>query len=275
MSDFQYEDLLRSVLEDGDFRPDRTGTGTYGIFGAELRYDLSFDFPLITTKKVHFKSVVGELLWFLSGNTNTRFLNENGIRIWNEWADQDGQLGPVYGAQWRAWPGRNGSRIDQIAELIENLKSDPFSRRHIVSAWNVSDLDQMALAPCHMMMQFHVREVEDMMTGGHSKVLSCKVIQRSADMFLGVPFNIASYALLVHMIAQQVGMGVGELIWSGGDVHVYSNHIEQVESQLKRKILPFPKLILKPADSIDDYTFDHVELVGYNPHPAIKAPVAV
>lgn len=265
MIDYQYEDLLARVRHLGTPKGDRTGTGTKSMFGGQLRYDLTNGFPLITTKQVHFKSVVGELLWFLSGNTNIKWLQDNGIRIWDAWADESGNLGPVYGAQWVSWPGRDGSKINQIERLIEGIKRDPDSRRHIVSAWNVSDLDKMALAPCHAFFQFYVADGR----------LSCQITQRSADMFLGVPFNIASYALLTHMIAQQTDLEVGELLWSGGDIHVYNNHLEQVDEQLSREPYHFPTLNLKPAASIDDYTFDSVELVGYVHHPKITAPVAV
>lgn len=259
-----YERLLEEVLTVGNLRADRTGVGTRGVFGRQLRFDLQDGFPLITTKRVHFKSVVAELLWFLRGDTNTAWLREQGVTIWDEWANEAGDLGPVYGAQWRSWRTPGGS-VDQIANLIEGLKSDPFSRRHIVSAWNVSQLDEMALPPCHLLFQFYV-------DGGR---LSCQLYQRSADLFLGVPFNIASYALLTHMVAQQVGLEVGEFIWAGGDVHIYSNHLDQVNEQLMREPYPYPQLNLRKARSMFEYELEGIEVVGYQHHPAIKAPVAV
>ncbi len=260
-----YEDLLRDVLENGSAKTDRTGTGTISVFGRQLRFDLSDSFPLITTKKVHLKSVVGELLWFLSGNSNVKWLQENGIRIWNEWADENGDLGPIYGAQWRKWETKDGSYIDQIAKVLDTLKNDPDSRRMIVSAWNVGQLDQMALEPCHAFFQLYVADGK----------LSLQLYQRSADLFLGVPFNIASYSLLAHMFAQQAGLKIGEFIWTGGDCHIYSNHLEQVKLQLSREAFPFPKLKLHKASSIFDYNFEDVEIIGYQHHPGIKAPVAV
>jgi thymidylate synthase len=265
MPDTQYEDLLRRVLTSGTVKADRTGVGTRSLFGHQLRYRLRDGFPLITTKKVHFKSVAYELLWFLRGESNVRWLREHGVTIWDEWADQDGDLGPVYGVQWRSWPTPDGRHIDQIAEVLRLLRTDPDSRRIIVSAWNVAELTTMALPPCHAFFQFHVAEGE----------LSCQLYQRSADMFLGVPFNIASYALLTHMIAAQTGLAVGDLIWTGGDIHVYDNHVEQAELLLSRQARPFPTLELKPADSLFDYTYEDIAVVGYDPHPAIKAPVAV
>lgn len=263
--DTQYEDLLRHVLDGGSVKADRTGTGTRSVFGHQLRYDLSAGFPLITTKKVHLKSIVYELLWFLRGESNVKWLQDNGVSIWDEWADDDGELGPVYGVQWRSWPTPSGEHIDQISQVLETLRSNPDSRRIIVSAWNVADIPQMALAPCHAFFQFYVADGK----------LSCQLYQRSADLFLGVPFNIASYALLTHMVAQQTGLEVGDFIWTGGDCHVYDNHVEQVTQQISRTPFSFPTLNLRKADSLFDYAFDDVEIVGYEHHPAIKAPVAI
>lgn len=263
--DTQYEDLLRKILTEGTPKGDRTGTGTTSLFGAQLRYDLSQGFPLITTKRVHMKSIVGELLWFLSGSSNVKWLQDNGIRIWNEWADENGDLGPVYGVQWRSWMDANGQHIDQISQVLEQLKTNPDSRRMIVSAWNVGALPQMALEPCHAFFQLYVADGR----------LSLQLYQRSADMFLGVPFNIASYSLLTHMFAQQAGLEVGDFIWTGGDCHIYSNHMDQVHEQLSREPYVFPQLELRQADSIFDYDFDDVVVVGYEHHPTIKAPVAV
>lgn len=260
-----YEDLLREVYETGTPKSDRTGTGTRSLFGRQIRYDLAESFPLLTTKRVHFKSVAVELLWFLRGESNTKFLTDNGVTIWDEWADEQGDLGPVYGVQWRSWPAPGGEHIDQIANVIEQLRSNPDSRRIIVSAWNVADLDEMALMPCHAFFQFYVADGK----------LSCQLYQRSADMFLGVPFNIASYALLTLMVAQQVGLEPGEFIWTGGDCHVYDNHVEQVEKQLSREPYAYPQIKINKADSIFDYTLDDFEIVGYEHHPGIKAPVAV
>ncbi|WP_102158369.1 thymidylate synthase [Zhihengliuella halotolerans] len=261
-----YEDLLRDVLESGAHKGDRTGTGTRSVFGRQLRFDLSESFPLITTKRVHFKSVALELLWFLRGDSNVRWLQENGVRIWNEWADDDGELGPVYGVQWRSWPTPDGGHVDQITQLIESIKNNPDSRRHIVSAWNVGEIENMALPPCHALFQFYVADGR----------LSCQLYQRSADMFLGVPFNIASYALLTHMVAAQTGLEVGDFVWTGGDVHVYDNHVDQVREQLSREPLPAPQLKLnRVPDSIFDYTLADFEVLGYEHHPAIKAPIAV
>lgn len=266
MRNTEYEDFLDRIMTTGQDKEDRTGTGTLSIFGHQMRFDLSQGFPLITTKKVHFRSIVLELLWFLRGDTNVRWLQERGCTIWNEWADEHGNLGPIYGAQWRTWPDHKGDYIDQIADLMRNLRADPDSRRHVVSAWNVAELPGMALAPCHCLFQFYV-------AGGR---LSCQLYQRSADAFLGVPFNIASYALLTHMIAQQIGLGVGEFIWTGGDCHVYRNHFEQVRMQLDRPVLAPPTLEIRhKPDSIFDYEPDDFALIGYDPHPAIKAPVAV
>lgn len=261
----QYEDLLRHVRDHGTKKSDRTGTGTTSIFGHQLRYDLAEGFPLITTKRVHLKSVVHELLWFLRGDSNIAYLQENGVRIWNEWADDDGELGPVYGVQWRSWPTPGGGHIDQISQVLEQIRTTPDSRRMIVSAWNVADLEEMALMPCHAFFQFYVADGK----------LSCQLYQRSADLFLGVPFNIASYALLTQMFAQQAGLEVGDFIWTGGDCHIYSNHVEQVEEQLARKPYAFPTLRLNKAATIFDYRYDDVEVVGYEHHPAIPAPIAV
>ncbi|MEU0540146.1 thymidylate synthase [Nocardia sp. NPDC005978] len=263
--DTQYEDLLRLVLESGTPKADRTGTGTRSIFGHQLRYDLSQGFPLITTKKVHLKSIVYELLWFLRGDSNVAWLHEHGVTIWDEWADANGDLGPVYGVQWRSWPRPDGTHIDQIAQVLQTLRTDPDSRRIIVSAWNVSELDRMALAPCHAFFQFYVADGK----------LSCQLYQRSADLFLGVPFNIASYALLTHMVAQQCELEVGDFVWTGGDVHIYDNHVDQVREQLTRTPYPFPTLALRPAPSLFDYAYEDVEILDYQHHPAIKAPVAV
>ncbi|NCU79549.1 MAG: thymidylate synthase, partial [Burkholderiaceae bacterium] len=254
------------VLDHGAKKSDRTGTGTLSVFGHQMRFDLSEGFPLVTTKKLHLKSIVYELLWFLSGNTNNQWLKERGVSIWDEWAAPDGDLGPVYGYQWRSWPAPNGQHIDQIKEIIQTIKTNPDSRRIIVSAWNVADIPKMALAPCHAFFQFYVADGK----------LSCQLYQRSADIFLGVPFNIASYALLTHMVAQQCSLDVGEFIWTGGDCHLYSNHLEQVELQLSRKPYSLPQLkIHRKPDSIFDYQFEDFEIVGYESHPHIKAPVAV
>ncbi|WP_454195088.1 thymidylate synthase [Nocardia sp. Marseille-Q1738] len=263
--DTQYEDLLRLVLTSGTRKADRTGTGTRSVFGHQLRYDLSAGFPLVTTKKVHLKSIVYELLWFLRGDSNIGWLREHGVSIWDEWADAHGELGPVYGVQWRSWPTPDGTHIDQIAQVLQTLRTDPDSRRIIVSAWNVADLDKMALAPCHAFFQFHVADGK----------LSCQLYQRSADLFLGVPFNIASYALLTHMVAQQTELTPGDFIWTGGDCHIYDNHLDQVTEQLTREPYPFPTLRLRPAPTLFDYRYEDVEVVGYQHHPAIKAPVAV
>ena len=274
----QYEDLLKDIMENGLDKTDRTGTGTRSVFGRQMRFDLSQGFPLITTKKVHFKSVVGELLWFLSGSTNAQELEEKyGVTIWREWADENGDLGPVYAKQWRSWQDYYhcidclddktvpNPVIDQIANVIESIKINPDSRRHIVSAWNVADLPQMALPPCHLLFQFYVR----------GDKLDLQLYQRSADMFLGVPMNIASYALLLMMVANQTGYLPGEFVWTGGDLHIYSSHFEQVKEQLSRPVRFFPALELTPAPTIDDYTPEHIHLLGYVPHPKISAPVAV
>ncbi len=261
-----YLDLMRHVREHGIEKSDRTGTGTLSVFGAQMRFDLAEGFPAVTTKSLHMRSVIHELLWFLQGGTNIAYLNENGVTIWDEWADERGELGPVYGAQWRAWPGRDGQPIDQIAAVVEGIRRDPDSRRHIVSAWNVSELDRMALPPCHAFFQFYVG-------GGR---LSCQLYQRSADIFLGVPFNIASYALLTTMVAHVTGYEPGEFVHTLGDAHLYLNHLEQVDTQLEREPYPLPRLELRRAvDSILDFRYEDFELVGYRHHPAIRAPIAV
>ncbi|VVE68004.1 thymidylate synthase [Pandoraea captiosa] len=262
----QYLDFMRHVLEHGTDKTDRTGTGTRSVFGYQMRFDLQEGFPLVTTKKVHIKSIVHELLWFLQGSTNVRYLQENGVSIWNEWADADGELGPVYGAQWRSWPTPDGGHIDQITQLVDQIRATPDSRRLIVSAWNVGEIPRMALPPCHAFFQFYVADGK----------LSCQLYQRSADIFLGVPFNIASYALLTHMMAQQTGLDVGDFIWTGGDCHLYNNHLEQVRTQLEREPFPLPTLeIARKPDSIFDYQFEDFRIAGYEAHPHIKAPVAV
>ncbi|MGA1837635.1 thymidylate synthase [Herbiconiux sp. 11R-BC] len=261
-----YEDLLRETLALGTPKSDRTGTGTRSVFGRQLRFDLSEGFPLVTTKRVHFKSVAYELLWFLRGEGNARWLQEHGVTIWDEWADEQGELGPVYGVQWRSWPTPNGEHIDQISQVIETIRTDPDSRRMIVSAWNVAEIPQMALAPCHALFQFYVADGK----------LSCQLYQRSADLFLGVPFNIASYALLTHLIAAQTGLGVGDFVWTGGDCHIYDNHVEQVELQLSREPFAAPTLRIAPGrESVFDYEYEDFEVVGYEHHPAIRAAVAV
>ena len=269
----QYLDFMRHVLEHGTPKTDRTGTGTRSVFGYQMRFDLQQGFPLVTTKKLHLKSIIHELIWFLQGSTNIGYLKDNGVTIWDEWADAQGDLGPIYGYQWRSWPAPNGEHIDQIAQLIEQIKTNPDSRRLIVSAWNVSDIPRMKLPPCHAFFQFYVAPGP---TKGQPARLSCQLYQRSADIFLGVPFNIASYALLTHMVAEQTGLDVGDFIWTGGDCHIYTNHFEQVHEQLSRTPLPLPKLQLKrKPDSIFDYRYDDIDIVGYQSHPAIKAPVAV
>ena len=266
-----YEDFMRLVFEQGIEKSDRTGTGTRSVFGHQMRFDLAQGFPLITSKKVHWKSVALELLWFLRGESNVRWLQERGVSIWNEWADADGELGPVYGVQWRSWPAPGGGHIDQITQLVEQIKANPDSRRLIVSAWNVADLPQMALMPCHALFQFYVAP----QPGGRSR-LSCQLYQRSADIFLGVPFNIASYALLTHMLAQQCDLDVGDFIWTGGDCHIYSNHHAQVTEQLTRAPRPWPQLQIKRRPpTLLDYDYDDFEITGYDPHPPIKATVAV
>ena len=262
----QYHDLMRLVRDHGARKADRTGTGTLSVFGHQMRFDLREGFPLVTTKKVHLKSVVHELLWFLRGDTNTAYLREHGVTIWDEWADPQGELGPVYGKQWRSWPAPDGGSIDQMAEAVRLLRTQPDSRRIIVSAWNVGELAKMALMPCHAFFQFYVAEGR----------LSCQLYQRSADIFLGVPFNIASYALLTHMLAQQCDLEVGDFVWTGGDCHLYLNHLEQVETQLARAPRPLPQLVIRRRPpSIFDYAFEDFEFQGYDPHPAIRAPVAV
>jgi len=262
----QYHNLMKEVLEKGVQKSDRTGTGTISIFGHQMRFNLAEGFPMVTTKKLHLKSIILELLWFLKGSTDNNWLKERGVSIWNEWAAPDGDLGPIYGYQWRFWPAPNGEHLDQIAEVVETLKKNPDSRRIIVSAWNVADIPRMALAPCHAFFQFYVADGK----------LSCQLYQRSADIFLGVPFNIASYALLTHIMAQQCNLEVGDFVWTGGDCHLYSNHLEQVDLQLSRNFFPLPKLnILRKPESIFDYEFEDFEITGYESHPAIKAPVAV
>ncbi|QWD62422.1 thymidylate synthase [Polynucleobacter sp. MWH-UH25E] len=262
----QYHDLMKEVLAKGVKKSDRTGTGTISVFGHQMRFNLADGFPMVTTKKLHLKSIIYELLWFLKGSTDNNWLKERGVSIWNEWAAPDGDLGPIYGYQWRSWPAPNGQHIDQISEVVETIKKNPDSRRIIVSAWNVADIPRMALAPCHAFFQFYVADGK----------LSCQLYQRSADIFLGVPFNIASYALLTHMMAQQCNLEVGDFIWTGGDCHLYSNHLEQVDLQLSRDFFPLPKLnILRKPNSIFEYEFEDFEIVGYESHPHIKAPVAV
>ncbi|TWI52305.1 thymidylate synthase [Pseudomonas duriflava] len=262
----QYLDLMRHVREHGTFKSDRTGTGTYSVFGYQMRFNLADGFPMVTTKKLHLRSIIHELLWFLKGSTNIAYLKENGVSIWDEWADENGDLGPVYGYQWRSWPAPDGRHIDQIANVIEMIKKSPDSRRLIVSAWNPALVDEMALPPCHALFQFYVADGK----------LSCQLYQRSADIFLGVPFNIASYALLTMMVAQVTGYEPGEFIWTGGDSHLYANHLEQTDLQLSREPLPLPTMKLNPeVKDLFDFTFDDFELVGYESHPHIKAPVAV
>jgi thymidylate synthase len=261
-----YLNLLQHILNQGTEKTDRTGTGTLSVFGYQMRFNLQQGFPLITTKKLHLKSIIHELLWFLQGNTNIQYLNDHGVSIWDEWADDEGNLGPIYGKQWRSWEGANGQTIDQIAKVIHDIKHQPDSRRLIVNSWNVGELDKMALTPCHALFQFYVAKGR----------LSCQLYQRSADVFLGVPFNIASYALLTHMIAQQCQLDIGEFIWTGGDCHLYSNHLEQAKLQLTRDPLPLPTLNLKRIpESINDYHFDDFEILNYQSHPSIKAPIAV
>lgn len=261
-----YEDLLRDTLANGAQKTDRTGTGTRSVFGRQLRFDLAEGFPLITTKRVHFKSIAYELLWFLRGESNVEWLRDKGVTIWDEWADADGDLGPVYGVQWRSWPTPDGGHIDQISEVIEAITTTPDSRRLIVSAWNVADIPDMALAPCHALFQFYVADGK----------LSCQLYQRSADLFLGVPFNIASYALLTQLVAEQVGLELGEFVWTGGDCHIYDNHVEQVTEQLSREPFPAPQLrIAQKRDSIFDYEYDDLVIENYQHHPAIRGAVAV
>jgi thymidylate synthase len=262
----QYHQLMQHVLSQGVQKSDRTGTGTLSVFGYQMRFNLADGFPMVTTKKLHLKSIIYELLWFLNGSTNNDWLKERGVSIWNEWAAPDGELGPIYGYQWRSWPAPNGQHIDQISEVVNSIKTNPDSRRVSGSAWNVADIPRMALAPCHAFFQFYVADGK----------LSCQLYQRSADIFLGVPFNIASYALLTHMVAQQCDLEPGEFIWTGGDCHLYSNHLEQVELQLSRKPFPLPQLKIAPKPaSLFDYAFEDFEIVGYECHPHIKAPVAI
>ena len=262
----QYLDLMQHILDNGTKKNDRTGTGTLSIFGYQMRFDLAERFPLLTTKKLHVRSIIHELLWFLTGSGNVKYLHDNGVSIWNEWADENGDLGPVYGVQWRSWPSPDGKTVDQITELVDQLRNNPDSRRMIVSAWNVGMIDQMALPPCHCMFQFYVADGK----------LSCQLYQRSADVFLGVPFNIASYALLTHMLAQQADLKVGDFVWTGGDCHLYLNHLEQAKEQLVRATLPLPTLAIKRRpDSIFDYRFEDFEILNYESHPHIRAAVAV
>ena len=262
----QYHDLMRRVLDEGVKKEDRTGTGTLSVFGHQMRFDLSEGFPMVTTKKLHLKSIIHELIWFLAGDTNTKYLTENGVRIWNEWADENGDLGPVYGHQWRSWPAQDGSTIDQITNLVERIKTDPDCRRLIVSTWNVGEIPKMALPPCHCFFQFYVADGK----------LSCQLYQRSADIFLGVPFNIASYALLTMMVAQACDLEVGDFVHTFGDAHIYTNHIEQVNEQLSRDFFPLPQMKINPdVKSIFDFKFEDFELVGYEAHPHIKGAVAV
>lgn len=262
----QYHDLLKHILENGTRKEDRTGTGTISVFGHQMRFDLSKGFPVVTTKKLHLRSIIIELLWFLQGNTNIKYLKDNNVSIWDEWADENGNLGPVYGHQWRSWPDGNGGTIDQITKLVESLKKNPDSRRHIVSAWNVADVDNMALPPCHTLFQFYVADGK----------LSCQLYQRSADTFLGVPFNIASYALLTIMLAQVCDLEPGDFVHTFGDAHIYSNHLEQVDLQLSRDCRPLPTMKINPnVKDIFGFTYEDFELVGYDPHPHIKGAVAV
>ena len=262
----QYLDLMKDILDNGSRKTDRTGTGTLSVFGRQLRFDLSEGFPLVTTKKLHLRSIIYELLWFLNGDTNVKYLRDNGVTIWDEWADENGELGPVYGHQWRSWPAPDGRSVDQISQVIEQIRQKPDSRRHIVSAWNPGEVEKMALPPCHALFQFYVADGK----------LSCQLYQRSADYFLGVPFNIASYALLTYMFAQQCDLLPGEFVWTGGDVHLYTNHLEQARLQLSRDPFPQPQLNIrrKPA-SIFEYRFEDFEIVNYQSHPSIKAPIAV
>ena len=262
----QYLDMMRLVRDTGARKEDRTGTGTLSVFGHQMRFDLSKGFPLVTTKKLHLRSIIHELLWFLSGDSNIRYLKENGVSIWDEWADENGDLGPVYGVQWRSWPTPDGRKVDQIAQIMQQLRETPDSRRIILSAWNVAEIDNMALPPCHCLFQFYVADGK----------LSCQLYQRSCDIFLGVPFNIASYALLTHMLAQQADLNVGDFVWTGGDCHLYLNHLEQTDEQLAREPLPLPTLAIKRhPQSIFDYTFEDFEILNYEAHPHIKAAVAV
>ena len=262
----QYLGLMREILEHGTSKSDRTGTGTRSVFGRQLRFDLREGFPLVTTKKLHLRSIIYELLWFLNGDTNIKYLKDNGVSIWDEWADENGELGPVYGHQWRSWPAPDGRHIDQITQVLQQIRQKPDSRRHIVTAWNPAEVDKMALPPCHALFQFYVADGR----------LSCQLYQRSADYFLGVPFNIASYALLTHLFAQQCDLQPGEFVWTGGDVHIYSNHVEQAQLQLSRTPYPMPSLVIKrKPDDLFSYRFEDFEIVNYNAHPSIKAPIAV
>ncbi len=262
----QYLDLMRDILNNGSRKTDRTGTGTLSVFGRQMHFDLAKGFPLVTTKRLHLKSIIYELLWFLRGDTNIKYLNDHGVTIWDEWADEKGELGPVYGSQWRSWPAPDGRHIDQIANVLEQIRKKPDSRRHLVSAWNPAEVDKMALPPCHALFQFYVADGK----------LSCQLYQRSADYFLGVPFNIASYALLTQMVAQQCDLQPGSFVWTGGDVHLYTNHLEQVNTQLSRKPYDLPSLVIKrKPDTLFDYQFEDFEIVNYQYHPGIKAPIAV
>lgn len=262
----QYLDLMRDILDHGARKSDRTGTGTLSVFGRQMHFDLSKGFPLVTTKKLHLRSIIYELLWFLNGDTNIKYLNDHGVTIWDEWADERGELGPVYGSQWRSWPAPDGRHIDQIAQVLKQIKEKPDSRRHMVTAWNPAEVDKMALPPCHALFQFYVADGR----------LSCQLYQRSADYFLGVPFNIASYALLTHMVAQQCDLQPGTFVWTGGDVHLYLNHLEQAQVQLSRTPYPLPQLVIKrKPDTLFDYRFEDFEIVNYQAHPVIKAPIAV
>jgi thymidylate synthase len=262
----QYLDLMQDILDKGAHKTDRTGTGTISVFGRQMRFDLAEGFPLVTTKKLHLRSIIYELLWFLNGDTNIKYLKDNGVSIWDEWADENGELGPVYGHQWRSWPAPDGRSIDQITQVLDQIRKKPDSRRHIVSAWNPAEVDKMALPPCHALFQFYVADGK----------LSCQLYQRSADFFLGVPFNIASYALLTHMFAQQCDLLPGEFVWTGGDTHLYTNHIEQAKLQLSREPFPLPRLVIaRKAESIFGYTFEDFQIQNYQSHPSIKAPIAV
>jgi thymidylate synthase len=262
----QYLDLMRHVRDNGTVKSDRTGTGTVSVFGHQMRFDLSEGFPLVTTKKLHLRSIIHELLWFLTGESNIQYLKDNGVSIWDDWADENGELGPVYGVQWRNWPTPDGGSVDQIAQIMQQLRETPDSRRIMLSAWNVGEIENMALPPCHCLFQFYVADGK----------LSCQLYQRSCDIFLGVPFNIASYALLTHMLAQQADLAVGDFVWTGGDCHLYSNHLQQADEQLSRELLPLPQLAIKRRpDSIFDYKYEDFEILNYESHPHIKAAVAV